>query len=427
MKGIKVLLLTGLLFICCVGCAGAPDALSEVQPEQAPDNTVTLRLFAWQDEGADLALLTEAYKKLHPEIKFDIRLTNITEYTQLMMAVKDGTKQGDAVFFPNPAEACVWQNKGVLRDITAELQALNYEEHYDDWCPQDALGCKNVMLPYRMSRWAVYYNKKIFDAAGVPYPDGDWTWETYAQTAQQVTGRFNGKLCYGSMSFNPDSSWWRIPARTEGANNPFDESQLSAFRRALEWNYHLTYDLKVQAPYSERTGNSGFNYSATFLEGTTAMLIGGDWNIKIMNDAIAAQGLDFDYDLAPMPHWEGKKSWVIRDPSVMAILDKTEHPAETLSFMQFVCGEAGAQVLAANSVLPAWNTPELQTLFQQSVKVPAHVANLYQEGEVSGVPAAVQYTAAMEDISSEAAMYLLQEQTIDQTFANIQAHLKALG
>jgi len=46
---------------------------------------------------------------------------------------------------------------------------------------------KQYLLPKDYSTLAVYYNKKLFDAAGVPYPKEGWTWNDLLDVAQRLT------------------------------------------------------------------------------------------------------------------------------------------------------------------------------------------------------------------------------------------------
>ena len=43
------------------------------------------------------------------------------------------------------------------------------------------------LLPKDFSPLAIYYNKKLFDEAGVAYPQEGWTWDDLLATAQQLT------------------------------------------------------------------------------------------------------------------------------------------------------------------------------------------------------------------------------------------------
>ena len=46
---------------------------------------------------------------------------------------------------------------------------------------------KQYLLPKDYSPLAVYYNKKLFDTAGIPYPEEGWTWDDLLRTAQALT------------------------------------------------------------------------------------------------------------------------------------------------------------------------------------------------------------------------------------------------
>ena len=42
-------------------------------------------------------------------------------------------------------------------------------------------------LPFRTNDWVIYYNKKIFDDAGVAYPTNDMTWEQFFELGKQLS------------------------------------------------------------------------------------------------------------------------------------------------------------------------------------------------------------------------------------------------
>ena len=53
-------------------------------------------------------------------------------------------------------------------------------------------------MPYRQDFWVLYYNKNLFDAAGLDYPD-HVTWDEYADLAQKLTGTdAAGQKVYGT-------------------------------------------------------------------------------------------------------------------------------------------------------------------------------------------------------------------------------------
>jgi len=53
-------------------------------------------------------------------------------------------------------------------------------------------------LPYTKGGFYVFYNKNMFDAAGVPYPTDDWTWEEFEETAKKLTKGSGANKVYGA-------------------------------------------------------------------------------------------------------------------------------------------------------------------------------------------------------------------------------------
>ncbi|MCL2320422.1 MAG: extracellular solute-binding protein [Treponema sp.] len=54
-------------------------------------------------------------------------------------------------------------------------------------------------LPYCNNINVVFYNKKMFDAAKVPYPADNWTWADFRETAKKLTSGSGANKVYGAM------------------------------------------------------------------------------------------------------------------------------------------------------------------------------------------------------------------------------------
>ena len=417
------------LTICyCLVVFGLISGCSSESSENITDNEnekLTLETYVWNDEEKNIELLADAYMKKNPDIKIHINVIPITEFGQRMLGLKNGQFQADCIFSPSIAEAAVWKNKEVLKDISEYLQDTDFADHYEQWY-EDGEEDTAYMLPYKKSRWAVYYNKELFDSMGVEYPDENWTWEDYAKTAEKLTGRVAGKKIYGSISFEASSSWWRVPARTAGADNPLVSSELEELKKSAEYIYNLTSNLRAQRPYTQQNGDYSYAYNEAFLNGKAAMFFCGDWSAAVLNRNIEEKGLDFTYDIAPMPHWNGKEAYNISDAAVVSMVTTTEHPDETFDFMKFAAGEEGAHILAQNNVIPAWYSEEVKKEYMNCSSLPEHREYFWREGKISRVPGDVKYTEAMEIVNNEIADYLLQKQGLDQTFQKIEKALEKL-
>lgn len=391
--------------------------------EGAYGEKVVLEAYGWSDEEENMKLLAEAYEKTHPDIKVNINLIPGSEYIQQLAVLNQRGGEVDCILTSFPASALAMANKGLIQKIDPYGETEN--AFYPDWYGEEEI-CKSYMLPYRMGQWVVYYNKTLFDRMGVPYPKENWTWEEYAETAKRLTGVMNGKKTYGSLSFEPDSIWWMTPARSAGAMNPLEEEDLDEMEKAAKWCYDLTYVSGAQIPYTEQTGGRASNYDALFLNGNIGMYFCGDWSVQSLNRKIREDDLEFEYDIAPLPHWEGKESYGFANAAVVTMSATTEHPREVFSFMQFAAGEQGAKLLAENSIIPAWQSDDIRQSYIQSVEQPEHAEYLFEEKKICMIPADVSYNEAVDIVRDEVEKYLLKEQGLGKTFADIEKKLKSL-
>lgn len=426
-RKIQIILLAGCMLVGISGCElKQAQKREETDFAQIENEKIELNVNVWQDEKETIQLLASKYMERNTDIIIHVNAIPISQYSQKIMGIKNKADMVDCVFSPNTSEAFVWMKKGILENIDQYVKDTEMVSGYDEWYNDGEEECVSYMLPYRTSRWAVYYNKKLFDQKEVPYPFDDWTWEDYAEIAQKLTGYSDRRKIYGSLSFAPDNIWWRVPARTAGAENPLSQNDLDEFKIAAQWCYDLTYDLHAQIPYTENAGDSGTNYEAEFLEGNTGMYFSGDWSAKTLNQEIQRQGLDFEYDIAELPHWDDKEAFQISDAAVVSMVNGTKYPDETFDFMKFVAGEEGAEILAENSILPAWNTAEVRQKYKDSYTMPEHIEKFFSDKKITRTLASAKYVEAMETVKEQMALCFKQNQTVDQTFFNIEKELKSM-
>ena len=282
-------------------------------------------------------------------------------------------------------------------------------------------------LPFKQEMYCVFYNKAIFDEAGVPYPEGPWTWDEYVETAQKLTDKSKG--VYGSF-MNADLPWMYMPAqqlavpfyKEDGSCN-FDDP---VFKEYAEWFKYISNELGVQPSVAElEAENANWNYYA--LEGyRLAMFPQGNWFTRLLNSQ-EDYPKDWDYGVAPLPSaGEGGENNLV-SLGYVAINKNAAHPEEALTYALWIAEnqwkyEGGIPAFATMS-------EEDQQLAFGSIAEASHgqvtVDDLYQNlvntglGSVSsdivGTAAAEYYNIVKEELSS----YNMNLQDIDTAIANI--------
>ena len=282
-------------------------------------------------------------------------------------------------------------------------------------------------LPFKQEMYCVFYNKAIFDEAGVPYPEGPWTWDEYVETAQKLTDKSRG--VYGSF-MNADLPWMYMPAqqlavpfyKEDGSCN-FDDP---VFKEYAEWFKYISNELGVQPSVAElEAENANWNYYA--LEGyRLAMFPQGNWFTRLLNSQ-EDYPKDWNYGVAPLPSaGEGGENNLV-SLGYVAINKNAAHPEEALTYALWIAEnqwkyEGGIPAFATMS-------EEDQQLAFGSIAEASHgqvtVDDLYQNlvntglGSVSsdivGTAAAEYYNIVKEELSS----YNMDLQDIDTAIANI--------
>lgn len=160
-------------------------------------------------------------------------------------------------------------------------------------------------IPKDFTTLGFYYNKSIFDRAGVPYPKPDWTWDEFVETARglkKLDGVVGAEFVTWPMII-------RAYLRSEGVESrgaTFDEIRLrdervvAALERLRSWRHDETNTL---------TGGKSKLASGgpLFTTGTVGM-VGpfGRWQVPQYR-----QITSFDWDFAPMPRGAARENVII--------------------------------------------------------------------------------------------------------------------
>ena len=425
---LSAIVLSGLLAVSMMtGCQqGSGDTQSNTTSENSVSNgseagstgenteKVTLEFYAWLDEEGIFTKLKEAYIADHPNVEINMQFVPSNDYETKLVTAFSGGADIDCFAVASPPTLAAYQAKGQVYALDEMIEANNtdlsgFQQTIDD----TKIDGKIYSLPYKTSAWVVYYNKDIFDAAGVPYPEGDWTWDEYYETAAKLTSGEGADKIYGSLNYQPTSMWWRVPANGKGSINPLVEEQLDDWLAAAEFNKKLSDD-GYQPPYADRAGEAGADYTGAFLQGKYGMMYNGDWVIEMLNSAIA-DGETLNYDIAPLPHYEGEEPMTTGAPGLLMISENSDNKEESFDFISYCTGVEGAELLVQNDYFPAWSSDEIIEAYTSNKESPEHIEFIVNQKIGSQVPCDENYNTAQNIVKEEVSLYLLGEQELDAT------------
>lgn len=303
------------------------------------DEAVTIKWFMrWDQTRVDNVALPviEAFEEQHPNIKVEFEnIGSSGEYYQKLQTTIAGGLAPD-VFYPPTHLAYALASKGALLPIDDYISAdgMDMSKYDQSILALYQLEGQQYCLPIDTASLVVFYNKDLFDAAGVAYPEAGWTWDDFLATAQALTADEDGDGQTDIFGVDVFTNYWPMVVWTQTGHALYDDIRnptefLGAEEdavAAVQWLADLINVHGVMPSAEQRA-----DISDMFVAGKAAMQVVGHWRVpRYLANA------EFDFDFAPLP--VGEISANRADGSCFAISSSTEHPDEAWEFVKFLAG-----------------------------------------------------------------------------------------
>jgi multiple sugar transport system permease protein len=202
----------------------------------------------------------------------------------------------------------------------------------------------------------IYYNKEQFREAGIPYPDGSWTWDT--KVRPELREKDFIWVMQHLAKFEPGARRpFRYGFTTSWPQLWMETLLLSSNVRMWDNDQHPTRlfldDPKVVEVFqfasdcinkyhwmpsnNEISLGSGATMQDEFRKGHISMLQSGAWEVKDMRNKMTGE-----WDIAPFPRFaRGDASILPGEGAGLGIFKTSQHPKEAWEFIKWYCGPKG--------------------------------------------------------------------------------------
>jgi multiple sugar transport system substrate-binding protein len=337
-------LAAGMVMVLLAGCGSSTNnrsaaPASSITTEVVKKDPVTITAFAMKSQ-IDQRMNQQKidFEKANPDIKVEFNILpgegqEALEKQDIALVSGDKT---DIICMPNPNNSSKYASGKLL----LALNSVSKDSGYD----MDKVfgkylnkfdGDKVYYLPNELSENIVFYNKKIFDDAKVPYPTGDWTWDQYIGIAKKLTDPSKG--IYGSLmeldweyynyvlANQRKIAWYKA----DGTSN-FDDP---AFKDSLKWVGELSAVHKIQPSLPEFKAEK-LQYDS-FMSGRFGMEMIGSWFMSVAQD-YTKYPRDWEIGVcAPPTPADGKN--VLGSCGVYGISATSAHQQEAFKFLTYIC------------------------------------------------------------------------------------------
>ncbi len=348
------------------------------------DSRTVLQFASWgsKSEVDIIKPLLSEFETQNPDIKIDFMHIPQNYFQKIHLLFT--SKKAPDVIFVNNLYLPVYANAGVLEPLNIDtgmyypqaLQALSWHD-------------KLYAVPRDVSNLAIYYNKDIFDRYNVPYPETNWTFEDFLQTAKKLThdGIFG-------ISFEEDSLFFLPYLMSEGGGILSDdlsheiidtpESQKGLnFYADLRKKYHV-------APLKSESASA--TMAQMFLQGKLAMQLSGRWlTPKYIDEA------EFNWDVAQFPAGD-EGSIVPLDASGWAVAKDSRHKTEAIKLVEFLASKQSSEkFIKSGLIVPARR--DVKDVFVHSAQGSETFLKIIETSKPT--PVSVNYNEILDKLSEK--------------------------
>jgi len=318
----------------------------------APDSdlSASLTYSVWDQTQVDSIQQNIAgFQEQYPDVDVSVDVTPFGEYwTKLQTQASSGTLPD--LFWMNGPNFQLYASNDFLAPLTGAVEAgdvdpANYPESLIDLYTYDDV---EYGVPKDFDTIAIWANRAIFEQAGVPVPEGDWTWEEFQSTAAQISQALGDQGVYGAAGgMDGQTTYYDTIYQAGGSviedgesayDTPEAQAGIDFWRELIESGGSPT-----MAQLTDTTADQWFT------SGKLGMYWGGSWFRAALSDSAVAD----DVVALPLPTGQEQATVIHGVSNVVAASSDQKQAAQALQ-VYLASEDAQRQLGEAGSVIPAY-------------------------------------------------------------------------
>lgn len=317
--------LTFMLVCMCTLCGCSQD-----------NKQTTVQFAGWgsKSETDILKPILADFEKENPDIKVDFMHIPQNYFQKIHLLFASNTAPD--VLFINNLYLPIYANAGMLEELDLDNKSDFYPQAVESLSWQG----KNYAIPRDISNLVIYYNKDMFDKKKIPYPNKNWTFNDFLQTAIKLTD----KDTFG-VSFE-ENPYYYIPYLLScGGDILPDKINTQESQYALNFYADLRNKYHV-APKKYEIASA--TMAQMFVQQRIGMYLSGRWMVPKLREECP-----FDWDIVQFP--KGTKGSIVQaDSSGWAISKASKHKNEAYKLIKYLSSkESSDKFVSSGLIVPA--------------------------------------------------------------------------
>jgi len=309
------------------------------------EETVTVSVMTWNsgfhievDQG-----LVDQFEAANPNIK--VELISVPQgYDDKVLTAHAAGNTPDGFLMWNTPQ---FVEAGIAEELTSYVERDNYDmDQYHPVMKKWAYYKGGLYgLPKDYTPRAIYYNKNVFDEAGIPYPESGWTFEDFKNTVSKLTNGLNGgDARYGYVAIPGHTYAMQGYIWSNGGDLCSPDGKTASgyidspeVVEVVKW-YKELYDMSITTGTTDAYQNLGQN---EFQTGIVGLMDNGSWPLSVF---IEDTSLDFGIVAPPVPRKGMTPSPVIHS-STYSMFAKAKNKDAVWEYIKFVGGPTGGRYI----------------------------------------------------------------------------------
>lgn len=266
------------------------------------DGKVKLSFQIWDNaQRQGMEAVAAAYMEKNPDVVIQVQVTSWDEYWTKLDAAAESNQLPD-IFWMHTNQILKYADYGMLADVTNlydEEDPDYYQKHFSEISQDNAKGTDGRLygVPKDKDTICLVYNKEMFDAAGVEYPNENWTWDDLTAASAAIYEK-TGK--YGYMAYADDQlGYWNFVYQAGGHILNEDKTKAGFTDPATRKGMEFYINLQKEPWCPDQRYFAETNPGTAFMSEQGAMYLEGNWNLMSMMQNNAA--MEGKWDVAVLP------------------------------------------------------------------------------------------------------------------------------
>lgn len=258
-------------------------AAAQKEEKDGGKDQIELNVAMWDYTSLEYhSRLVKAFEEEYPEVRVNVIEAPAEDYSDKVSVMLSGDNNIDVVFVRDTASYTSMISKEQLAPLDDLINEKSVDlSVYGGMVEQYAIDGKIYGLPYRKDIWMLFYNKDIFDAAGIPYPTERMTLDEYRELAAKLTTGDGNEKIYGALN----NKWNHAVSNLAMQTGKYDllSGDYSFLKPYYDAVCAMQNEDKSSMNYSTIVA-SNIHYSGPFYNGQVAMMPMGSWFMNNMRE-----------------------------------------------------------------------------------------------------------------------------------------------